>query len=147
MGISASGKYHHGGAVFVAPLRLEDGQRGRIFARLALGLRSIARPQADGLNAQEVIVFADRRAGLLLRPGRRTGQQTHSQSRKEVRKEVLHFEPPRHSGGLYSRHETLKFLYPYSLFPSPCLVYSHISVCPGQEFAACAVSASASSKP
>ena len=50
----------------MASLRLEDGQRGRIFAGLALGLRSVARPQADGLNAQKGIIGArDGAVGLL----------------------------------------------------------------------------------
>ena len=81
----------------MAPLGLEEGQGGGVFAGLALGLGSVAGPQADGLNAQEVVVVAGRRTGILFGQRRRTHQQPQSQEREKL----LHWEPRRLSRGLY----------------------------------------------
>ena len=61
------------------PVRgLEDGQGGDVFAGVALGLGSVAGPQADGLNAQKGVVVAGRGAGCAFareRPSRPADRQ------------------------------------------------------------------------
>jgi hypothetical protein len=78
VGIRATRKDHHSGAGALAALRLEDGERGRVLAGIALGLGGVAGPQSDGLDAEKGIVVSGRRAGFLLRQ-RRRGQQPESQ--------------------------------------------------------------------
>ncbi len=61
------------------PLRGKDGESGNIFAGFALGLRGVARPEADGLNAKKGVIAAGGRARALLGASRSTCQQTCNQ--------------------------------------------------------------------
>ena len=95
--ICAARKNHHGRTVFRAFHRLEDGQCWRVFAGLALGLGSVSRPQANGLDAQKIIVVAGHGTGLYLRLRRPARQQnTNQQSVKRS-----HCQPHHGSRQLY----------------------------------------------
>ena len=62
--VGSAGQHHDGRTVFVTALRVEDGERGNVFAGFSFRLGRVARPQADGLDAEERIVFAGCGAGL-----------------------------------------------------------------------------------
>ena len=75
----------------MAMRRLEDSHRGRILAGLAFGLRCVARPQADGLNAQKIIVRAGHGAGFLLRLRQHQCQQSYGQNCKKSSHHKPHY--------------------------------------------------------
>jgi hypothetical protein len=63
----------------MAMLRLEDGQSRCVLTGISFSLGSVARPQANGLNTQEIVVAAGRCAGLFLRLRRQTSNQANRQ--------------------------------------------------------------------
>ena len=94
--IAAAGEDDDRGAVGVAVLRLEDGEGGDVVAGFAFGLGGVTGPEADGLDAEEVVVVVGdgTRVWLCLDGG--TGEQTRG--RKDDK--TVHSRPPRHCGGL-----------------------------------------------
>ena len=57
-GVRTAGQDDDGRAVAVAGLRIENGERGDVLAGIAFGLGGVARPQANGLDAEPRIVVA-----------------------------------------------------------------------------------------
>jgi hypothetical protein len=84
MGVGPSGQHHHSRTVFVPALRSEDGKRGNVFAGFPLCLGRVTRPQANGLDAEERIVFAGGRAGLFFGNCRDAKQQTRAYERGQT---------------------------------------------------------------
>src|SRR4051794_8512616 len=56
----------HRGTIRMPGLRIEDGERGNVFAGCALGLGRGAGPEANGADAEKGVVLAGSGTGLLL---------------------------------------------------------------------------------